>query len=224
MRRHLIRSSDRNFAASRICQLPDAFCACWLQPAGFVDFVCWSCRTSKNAHVAMIDLTEQAAVHPTKQPRDQQTRFVKLKPSQRPGLACSTLTSSFVPATSGAARLTRPPKKRQPLQMSAPSWRGDQSSSGDSSDESSEDSDDCGKHGRRPQHAKKDVGRPSKRPAARNMLQVRSRPHVVRNSSLHLRPVCRRWPTRWTQIHYCENTERCRWRNKAVCCSHASIL
>lgn len=178
-----------------------------------------SCRTSKNAHVAMVDLTEQADVYPAKQPRDQQTRFVKLKPSQRPGLAGTTLASTFVPGAGSGARLTRPAKTtRQPLRLSAPSWHVDQSSSGDSSDESSEDSDDSKKNGRRQQHAKKGVGRPTKRPAARNMLQVCFQPCIVRQSSLHLMLVCRRWPTRWTQIHCCENTEQCRQRNKAVSC------
>lgn len=161
-------TTSQHLAFARICVSSQQLMVFFLIP--FVGFG----RTSKNAQVAMIDLTKQAAVHPSKQPRDQPIRFIKLKPSQRAGLSSSTLSSTFVPATSSGARLTRP-AKRQPFKTSAPSWRGDQISSGDSSDASSEDSDDSEDNGRQPQHhANRGVGRSKTRakPAFRNMLRV----------------------------------------------------
>ena len=164
----------------------------------------------------MIDLTEQVALQPSDKPREK-VRFVKLKPSQRPGLANSALSSTFAPNPCNSGRLSRPPLKR-PFKTSAPTWRADQSSSGDSSDESSDDSDDDDDSGRRKKHDTRGGVRANRRPATRNMLQVRRptsvcSPHL---SSLMLEG-CRRWPMRWTPILCSGNTERCRQRNKAVC-------
>ena len=119
----------------------------------------------------MIDLTKQVAAQPSDQPRNSTVRFVKLKPSQRPGLANSALSSTFAPVPGNSGRLSRP--LTRPLKTSAPTWRADQSSSGDSSDESSEDSDDDEDSHRRKKHDMRDGVRAKRRPATtRNMLQV----------------------------------------------------
>jgi hypothetical protein len=180
-------------------------------------------RSSKNSQVAMIDLTGQAAAQPTKQSGGQPARYVKLKPSQRPGLASSSFSVRGAPGAAGGVRLRRTDKKRPVLKTSAPSWQPDQSSSDDSSDESSDDSTGGKTNGRR-----KAAGRSTRRPAARNMLQVRrpltSRSICVKAMNVDLATaVHRRWLTRWTQIHCCKNIGQCRRRNRAVRCSRATI-
>lgn len=130
----------------------------------------------------MIDLTGQAAVQPANQSGHHTTRFVKLKPSQRPGLASSTLLSKTTFATRSGVRLARS-SKTQSFNRLAPSWRADRSCSDASSDDSSQDSSDDEDNGRRPQHPERGAGCLKRRSAGRNMLQVRF--NLTLSTALH---------------------------------------
>lgn len=130
-------------------------------------------KTSKNSQVTMIDLTGRSL---PQQSAGAPVRYVKITPSQRPGLESSSFSAAGAGAGGGeprgrssGVRFIRTAKKHPLLKVPAPNWRADHSSSSDSGD----DSDDCNAVADRqkPKPAGGAAGRAKRRPAGRNMLE-----------------------------------------------------